>query len=73
MDCWQYHERCALISARDLMETRAAHVRAQAMGFRVALDRLDQLNPVVPASGLLDGARRILREYHAALRAGKER
>lgn len=73
MDCWQYHERCALLSARDLMETRAAHVKAQAQIFRSALERLDQLNSVQPEDLLLEVARRILREYHAALRSGKER
>lgn len=73
VDCWQYHERCALLSARDLMETRAAHVKAQASMFRSALDRLDQLSAVTPEPELLEVARRILREYHALLRSGKER
>lgn len=55
------------------METRAAHVKAQAQIFRSALERLDQISPVQPEDMLLEVARRILREYHAALRSGKER
>lgn len=55
------------------METRAAHVKAQASMFRSALDRLDQLSAVTPEPELLEVARRILREYHALLRSGKER
>lgn len=68
-----HHERCALVSARDLMETRAAHVKSQAMAFRTALDRLDALHPVEPDATLTEAARRILRSYHAELRAGRER
>lgn len=55
------------------MESRAAHVKAQAKTFRTAIDRLDQVGPVEPEALLIEVARRILREYHAALRAGKEK
>lgn len=73
MDCWTYHERCALLSARDLMENRSAHIKAQGKLFRTAVERIDQIAPVPPDDMLVEIARRILREYHAALRAGRER
>lgn len=68
VDCWQYHERCALLSARDLMETRAAHVKAQARNLRTAIERLDQVGSLPADDLLVDAARKILAEFHAALR-----
>lgn len=68
VDCWQDHERCALQSARDLMETRAAHVKAQARNFRDAVDGLDRVVPIPPDELLVEQAREVLAEYHASLR-----
>lgn len=72
VDCWQHHERCALLSARDLMETRAAHAKAQARNFRTAVERLDQVVSIPADELLVDAARRLLAEYHTALRKRQE-
>lgn len=73
MDCWRHHELCALLSARDLMETRAAYAKAQAGQFRTAIDKLNRTAPETPEEVLIEAARRTLEEYHKALRSGRER
>lgn len=73
MTCWIEHERCALVSARDLMENRAEQARARAKAFRDGVERLDRLEPLPVAPEVVEAARRLLREYHAALRAGREK
>lgn len=67
--CWQDHERCALMSARDMLENRAAHIKAQGRVFREALENFDRTGELDPL--LFEAAKRALREYHIELRSGR--
>lgn len=54
------------------METRAAHVKAQAQNFREAVERLDRVTALPPDELLVEQARILLAEFHAAVRKRPE-
>ena len=72
VNCWEYHESCALLSACDLLDARAAHIKAQAGVFRTAVRKLE-IDTIHPDWLLTESARRLLREYHQDLRSGRAR
>lgn len=72
VDCWEYHQSCALISVSDLLDARAAYIKGQAGVYRTALKKLE-LDQIEPDWLLTESARRLLREYHLALKSGKAR
>lgn len=71
VSCWEIHERCALLSARDLMENRAAHAKAQAKLFGDNMVNLDR-GEVDADWFAVELARKLLREYHASIRGVRE-
>lgn len=64
-DCWRIHEECALRSAKDMCDTRIAQAKAQSHVFSVGLQKLSD-GVDAPDNVIL--ARKLLREYHAAMK-----
>lgn len=64
-DCWRDHEECALKSAKDMCDTRAAQARAQSLMFHNSLQRR---HDGVDSPEVLLLARRLLGEYHATMK-----
>lgn len=67
--CWQIHDECALTAARDMLDNKAEHIKAQARSFRIAAQRLRDL-PADPT--LVEDARALLLDYYTNMRATRD-